>query len=181
MPVQRMMLAPVFQLPAGAVAGMHGFRYRLIRGGWDAANNVADMHVDAKGAGAGPTTAEELSAYQDVHQALLSRDGVVPGRLEQHPTGAAVVKMTIDGLAGVFGDMFSFTKGFAQQKFRKAKETFWGKPERGQDALEEDVHAEHFHMLDSLVGRGLHIRAICAPSRTRCKTWLMVLPGEISV
>jgi len=105
----------------GNLNAIQDLAYGLVRGYYEYAGNKAELHVEAKGAGPGLQRDDMLDSLRDVHQAFVTRQngGGPQGSLEMHPNGPAVVKMMVEGLAGVFGGMWNYGIGKGYQAIRK--------------------------------------------------------------
>jgi len=144
----------------GNLNAVQNLAYGLVRGFYEYAGNKAELHVEAKGAGPGLQRDDMLAALRDVHQAFVTRQngGGPQGSLEMHPNGPAVVKMMVEGLAGVFGGMWNYSIAMGYQLARKNLGSEVAHPNR--DTLSESIWNEHFAFLDSLVDKGVWIEAM---------------------
>ncbi len=125
-------------------------REGLIHGTYDEETNSIDLHVDAKGSGGGLSAREMLRMAEQCHELMTARErtGGPQGRFMLHPTGAAIVKIMVELLAGALGGRIDKWKAALLQTKRKKFGGSGGA--KNPDKLEPGVLPEHFAFLDSL-------------------------------
>jgi hypothetical protein len=142
---------------SGKGSGPSGFRKiplerGLIHGTYDEETNSIDLHVSAKGDGGGLTARDMLAVAERCLELMTAREKAKgpQGRFMLHPTGAAIVKIMVELLAGSLGGRLDKWKAAALQMKRKK---FGGQGGRkNPDKLGQDVLPEHFAFLDSMRG-----------------------------
>ncbi|HWU90257.1 MAG TPA: DUF4157 domain-containing protein [Kofleriaceae bacterium] len=141
----------------GSSKGSGGFKkvpikQGLIHGTYDEETNTIDLHVEAKGGGGGLAARDMLQVAEQCYQLMTARErtGGPQGRFMLHPTGAAIVKIMVELLAGALGSRLDKWKAALLQTKRKK----FGGPggSKNPDKLEPGVLPEHFAFLDSLRG-----------------------------
>ncbi|HSK05672.1 MAG TPA: DUF4157 domain-containing protein [Kofleriaceae bacterium] len=140
------------ELGKGSGGGFRKIALRegLIHGTYDEETSSIDLHVDAKGSGGGLSAREMLSMAEQCYELMTARErtGGPKGRFMLHPTGAAIVKIMVELLAGALGGRIDKWKAALLQAKRKK----FGGPggPKNPDKLEPGVLPEHFAFLDSL-------------------------------
>lgn len=121
----------------------------LIKGSYTVKDNTADLHVNAKGDGAGLAPADMLAVAELLYDRMIATQKAtgIRGRFMLHPTGAAIVKIMVNLLGEALGGRWSKMRA----RFAKATRKAITGP-KSPDKLHLNILDEHFHYLQSLKG-----------------------------
>lgn len=121
----------------------------LIKGTYTIKNNTADLHVNAKGDGAGLSPADMLAVAELLYDRMMTVHATtgIRGRFMLHPTGAAIVKIMINLLGEALGGTWSKLLARGSKLVRKAITE-----PKSPDKIHPNILSEHLHYLESLRG-----------------------------